>query len=162
MLQLLQHLTAVWPPPALHPLALQVLKDPGSARLMPSTESVAPPATVLSPAGRQQQQGRAGSDTNAEVAVADLVHVLQACGTTSWQQLSKAEGSCSAGAGLAALASCCGTEPPSGNDTLLAMPDMPAQTIQVRHACSVWGHMLGVADSCCEPLPTQVRRAPSI
>lgn len=133
VLQLLQHLTAVWPPPALRPLALQVLKDPGSAQLMPSTESVAPPAAILPSAGRQQQVP-AGSDTNAEVAVADLVHVLQACGTTSWQQLPMAAGSCSAGAGLAALASCCGTEPPSGNNTLLAMPDTSAQSIQVDHA----------------------------
>lgn len=145
VLQLLQHLTAVWPPPALQPLALQVLRDPGSAQLMPSTESVAPPAAMLSSPGRQQQ-APADSDMNAEVAVADLVHVLQACGTTSWQQLSMAEGSCSAGAGLAALASCCGAEPPSGNHTLLAMPETPAQSIQVDHAFEV----------TCWVLPTAV------
>jgi hypothetical protein len=146
VLQLLQHLTAVWPPPALRALALQVLKDPGAAQLLPSTESVAPPAAMLSSAGRQQQ-GPAGSDSNAEVAVADLVHVLQACGTSSWQQLFTQEGSSAAGAGLAALTSRCGTEPPGVNDTLLAMPDTAAQTIQVHHA-----PVSMVADTCWVPL----------
>jgi hypothetical protein len=106
-------------------LALQILKDPGSAQLMPSPESVLPPAPVNATTSTQQRQ-RADSDSQAEAAVLDLLGVLQACGIGSWQQL-PLEASTAAGAGLAALASCCSTEAETG---LLAMPSSAVQAVQ--------------------------------
>lgn len=120
VLELLQVLTATWPPPTLRPLFLQLLRAPGSAQLMPSAESVAAPTPMLA-VGRcgssmhstqqehsqkQQHPEQLGSgaahDSHAEAAVHELLQLLEACGAMSWQQL-PCTGSAAAGAGLAVL-----------------------------------------------------------
>lgn len=138
ILQLMQHLTALWPPPDLRMLALQILKDSGSAQLMPSTESVAVPAPMLG-SSRQHSKTRE-SDSHAQEAVVDLLHVLTACGINSWQELFLQDSSTAAGAGLAALYS----SMIEGKDALLTMPGTAMQTVQV----SYWVQ-LGRADSAC-------------
>jgi len=141
VLQLLQHLTATWPPQALRALSLQLLQGAGSAELLPSTESVAPPAPMLSMAHRQrQQQQQQGSTPKqqsttgdsasaAEAAVLELLAVLQECGVKTWEQLLSAASSAAAGAGLAGLyGSCIASE----DQDMLQMPQDGIQAVQVR------------------------------
>lgn len=152
VLQLMQHLTALWPPPGLRMLALHILKDPGSAQLMPSTESVAMPAPMLG-SSRQHSKTRE-SDSHAQEAVMDLLHVLKACGAGSWQELSLQENSTAAGTGLAALYSSM-TE---GEDGLLTMPGTAMQTVQVRHwlrLVSCWQRMRGRQRMCAGSASSQ-------
>lgn len=127
-------------------LALQVLKDPGSAQLMPSAQSVLPPAPVMATSSTQQRQ-RADGESHAEAAVLDLLRVLQACGITAWEQLPQ-EASTAAGAGLAALASCCSTE---ADDGLLTMPSSAGQAVQVRCAELVGVHHVARAPNIFDP-----------
>lgn len=138
VLQLLQHLTAVWQPLALRPLALQLFKDPGSAQLMlPSAESVTPPVPLLATAhkGQQQQPHGVGSEDNdAEAAVLELLQLLeQECDVRSWQQLLRAGDGCvAAGAGLAALYSSCVS---SQSEGVLSTPVTAVETVEVRALC---------------------------
>jgi hypothetical protein len=55
VLQLLHHLTAIWPPPGLQPLAMQLLSHPAAAQHLPSAHSVAPPTAMLAALHAQQQ-----------------------------------------------------------------------------------------------------------
>lgn len=134
VLQLLQHLTGLWQPPSLRTLALQLLSGPGSAQLMPSSESVAPPTPVLSARrdARQPQDRAAGADSDAEAAVLDLLRALQAAGVGSWQRLQSLQGTATGGAGLAALYSAC-----SDADGVLAFPQDAVTVVQVCRAGQV-------------------------
>lgn len=131
-LQLLQHLTALWVPQALHGPALQLLRDPGSAQLMPSTESVAPPQAMLAAHTRQQRSSSSSKVSNAEEAVLDLLKVLHGCQVTTWQQLPSEGDATAAGAGVAVLYSgCISQEGPEA----LGMPADPVGALQVSDGC---------------------------
>lgn len=143
VLQLLQHLTGLWQPPALRTLAMQLFSGPGSAQLMPSSESVAPPTPVLASRDARQSKGRAAhTESDAEAAVLDLLRILQAAGVGSWQQLQSMQGSAQGGAGLAALYSACSDE-----DGVLAFPQDAVTAMQV---CCAWGL------KCRKPLHPQL------
>jgi hypothetical protein len=131
-LQLLQHLTALWAPQALHDPALQLLRDPGSAQLMPSTESVAPPRAMLAAQSRQQRSNSNSEASNAEEAVLDLLKVLHACQVTTWQQLPREGAATAAGAGLAVLYSCCISQE---GPVVLETPADPVEALQVSKGC---------------------------
>jgi hypothetical protein len=130
-MQLLQHLTALWVPPSLHGPALQLLQDPGSAQLMPSTESVAPPKAMLAAHNRQRSSSNIEA-SNAEEAVLDLLKILHACQVTAWQQLPSEGDATAAGAGLAALYSCCISQ--EGREAL-EVPADPVEALQVSDGC---------------------------
>jgi hypothetical protein len=158
VLQLLQHLTGLWQPPALCTLAMQLLSGTGSAQLMPSSESVAPPTPVLAARDARQSKGRAAhTESDAEAAVLDLLRILQAAGVGSWQQLQSMQGPAQGGAGLAALYSACSHE-----DGVLAFPQDAVTAIQV--CCAAVGPQVqqtlastadsrGALDMCCAAHP---------
>lgn len=143
VLQLLQRLTAIWAPQALRALSLQLLQDAGSAELLPSTDSVAPPAPMLSMTHRQRQQpqqqqqgstfkqqsGTGDGVSAAEAAVLELLAVLQECGIKTWEQLLSEASSAAAGAGLAGLYGGCIIHE---DQDMLQMPQDVISAVQVR------------------------------
>jgi hypothetical protein len=74
--------------------------------------------------------------------VLQLLRLLTECGCADWQQAAAIQGAAGAGAGLAALYSCCIPLPKGAAalGAILAPPDSPGGTIQVRRPTCEWHH----------------------